>query len=150
MLSFQVYASYTMINNFIMSVISRHLAFKRTYKYHGMSMYNDIMRCMPMLHNALQVDHSVHRWHLALVCQKVSFSSMYSISTCEIFHLVCSIIISPCILKCKIIISSTPMCYTKCHTLIISFMFRKELTSIKNVLLIISGRDTFETSRHLG
>ena len=44
-----------MINNFTISVTSRHLAFKCTYYYHGMSMFNNVMRCMPMLHNGLQV-----------------------------------------------------------------------------------------------
>ena len=29
---------------------------------------------MRMLPNGLQVDNSVHKWHLALVCSRVSFS----------------------------------------------------------------------------
>ena len=34
----------------------------------GMSTSNNVMRCMPMLHNGLQVDLSVHKGHWALIC----------------------------------------------------------------------------------
>ena len=57
-----------------------------------MSMFNSVMRCMPMSQNDQQVDESVHKWHLP---------SWYSI------------ISSPCILKCRIITSSIPKCHAK-------------------------------------
>ena len=79
------------INNFTVSVTSWHLAFKCTYKYLGMSMFNSVLRCMPMLHNGLQVEQCVHKWHLALQCSRIS---------------------SSCILKNKTVIS---MCHSKCH-----------------------------------
>ena len=44
------------ITNFTISVTSWHLAFKCTYYYLGMSMFNCVMRCMPMLHDGLQGD----------------------------------------------------------------------------------------------
>ena len=47
-----------------------------------------------MLNNGLQVDLSAHNWHLALLCLIIS---------------------SPYLLKCKTIILNIPMCYTKCH-----------------------------------
>ena len=45
-----------MMNNFIISVTSCHLAFTCTNYYLSMSMFNSVMRCMLVLHNGLQVD----------------------------------------------------------------------------------------------
>ena len=51
---------------------------------------------MPMLHNGLHANLSVHKWQLPLVS---------------------SIITSPCILKRKTIISSILMCYATFHNI---------------------------------
>ena len=34
----------------------------------GMSVFNIVMRCRPMLHKGLHVDQGAHKWHMAFVC----------------------------------------------------------------------------------
>ena len=83
----------------------------------GMSMFGNVMRHMPMLHNGLQVDLSVHWWHLALVCSRIS-------SPCIINTYCTPLVCSPWILKQKkTIISSIPICYTKCHNVNKNFTY---------------------------
>ena len=59
---------------------------------------------------------SVHTWHLALVCSRISSSCIIK---CKHMTLTISMLnnIFACILKYKTIIWSIPMCYTKCHIL---------------------------------
>ena len=63
-----------MINNFHINVTSWFLVFTCAYWYLGMSIVISVMRCnlMPMLHNGLPVDSSVHQWFLALVRSIIS------------------------------------------------------------------------------
>lgn len=46
-----------MTSNFINSVMPEHLAFRRTNECLGISVYNGVMRCMPILRNGLQVHY---------------------------------------------------------------------------------------------
>ena len=111
----------TLMNNkFTISVISWISAFKCAYYYLGTSKLDSVMRCMLMLHNGLQVDQSVHKWNLSLVCSRIS---------------------SPCILKCKIVVWSGPMCYASCHD--VNNLHRKKLLLLtNNIILAMSGRET--------
>ena len=114
----------TMNNKFIISVTSCLLAFRCAYYYLGMSMFNNVMRCMHMLHNGLQVDYSVHKCNLSLVCSRMS---------------------SSCILKHKTIVWSAPMCYANCHD--VNKLHCKRLLMLTNdIILSMSGCDTFRTS----
>ena len=49
--------------------------------------------------------------------------------------------IFPCIQKCKIIISSIPICYAKCHYVIV-FHFKKLLVLTNSIILAMTMRDT--------
>ena len=62
--------------------------FKCAYWYLGVSMSNNVMRCVAMLHNSLQVDLTVHIRHSTLVCSRIS---------------------SSCILRCKHMILAVSM-----------------------------------------
>jgi hypothetical protein len=50
--------------------------------------------------------------------------------------------IFPCILKCKTIISSLPMCYVECLLCSINSHLKRLLTLMNNILLAISGHAT--------
>ena len=79
-----------------------------------MTMFNNVMMCMLMLHNGQQVDEIVHKWHLDLVCSRIS--SSYILRWEHNHLLLLSLIVSStCLLNCKTLILSIPMCYTKCH-----------------------------------
>ena len=49
---------YTYDQQLFISVTSWHLAVKYPYQYLGMSMFNNIMSCVPMFHKGLQVNLS--------------------------------------------------------------------------------------------
>ena len=115
--------------------------------YLGMSMFQSVMKCMPMLHNSLQVDQSVHKWHLSLVCLRISSSCILK---CKNMTLVLSLLntTSPCILTCKTIISSIPMCYSKCHS-VNNFSLQKISCVDEQVSYWQLADVILETSRHL-
>ena len=62
------------MNNFTTSVTWWQFTLKCSCQYLGVSMFNSIMRCIPMLHNGQQVNYIVHNWHMALACSRFSSS----------------------------------------------------------------------------
>ena len=89
--------------HFIISFISCHLTFNCPCYCFGMSMFYGVRRCMLMLHNGLQVDQSIHKWHLPLMYWRIS---------------------NPWKLTCKMIISSISKCHAKCYNVnIFYFIF---------------------------
>ena len=70
------------------------LGIGRAQEYTGISMLINIMKPMPRLNNGQQVDHK---------CKHMTFG-ISKLNNVFLLHI-----------KCKTIISSTPMCYTKCY-----------------------------------
>jgi hypothetical protein len=70
---------------------------------------------IPILHNDLQVDKIVYKWHLALICLRKSSSCILKYKKSWHLPSLRSIKFSPWILKSKTMISRIPMCCSKCH-----------------------------------
>jgi hypothetical protein len=131
-----------MINNHTIMTISWHLAFKCTYWYIGIRVFNNVVRSMPMLHNDLQVKWSVHKGDLTLVCSIISSSCIVK---CESMTLAINILnnIFPCMLKCKNYhLKCIPVCYADFHE-VSKLSSKKWLLYTNNIILAICGSDTF-------
>ena len=131
-----------------MIVTSWCLAFKCAYWYLGMStgVCSKALRCMPLLHNGLQVDQSVHNWHLTLACLRISSSCILKLKYMTLAIIMFNNIF-PLYIKIQNYHSSTPNCYAKCYKTNI-FSLKILLMLTHSIMLAISGHDT-ETSRHL-
>ena len=80
-----------------------------------MHMFNSVMRCIPMLQKRSTIWLKCTKITLDLsVLPKYFPLATWNVNTWHL-PLVCSLISSPCILKCKTTISSIPMCYVKCQ-----------------------------------
>ena len=101
--------------------------------------------CSLLLSGVCQCDTMVYKltkmckkWHLALVCSRLSFSCILNVN---IWHLPCSIPSSPCILNRKTIISSI-QCATINIIVYVNFHLEKLLVLMNSIILAINVRDT--------